>query len=97
MKLKLILVGAALAVGAPAVADPGGSGDQSFDWCTRYKQRYGYQAPTGTLQPCFQVDHYRGNGDDSRSVGVRGDYRHYGNGDASDEMTEDEWELYLGL
>lgn len=78
MKLKFILLVAMLAAESPSLADPGVNGDQTFDWCTRYKQRYGYQAPDGPLQPCFQVDQYRGNGDDSRSVGVRGDNRQNG-------------------
>ena len=71
MKTKLITAAmlGSLFVG-PAYANPDGGG-QTFDWCTRYKQRYGYQAPDGPDQPCFQTDRYRGNGDGSRSVGVR--------------------------
>lgn len=95
MTLKLVLLSAAIAVPAPLFAQATQNGSQPFDWCTRNKQRYGYEAPTGTTQPCFQVDRFRGNGDESRTVGVRRENRP----DDSDEGTnwESEFEAFLGL
>ena len=72
MRIKLITVAALLAASAPGFASPEDDlWDEEMEWCIRYKQRYGYQAPDGPNQPCFQMDQYRGLGDDSRSVGVR--------------------------
>jgi len=97
MKHTKIFLAGLLAIGSPAIAEPGTNGDQPFDWCTRTKQRFGYEAPTGTLQPCFQVDHYRGNGDDNRSVGWRGEKpKKEGSFDYLDDL-ELYMEVYLGL
>ena len=69
MKTKFALTAiVGVSIGASALASPDNS---AFNWCTRNKQMYGYEAPDGPSQPCFQTDRYRGNGDGSRSVGVR--------------------------